>query len=80
MRIKHLRIRNFTSLVNVELLIYLIVFLSAKNSSGKSNVIDALARLLREPARQLGSIEEFHDLFPNYDTQTSPPPEVAIWH
>ena len=79
MRIKNLRIRNFTSLVDVELSnLPNLVVLIGKNSSGKSNVIDALARLLREPARQLGSIEDFYHLFPNYDTQTSPPPEVAI--
>ena len=79
MRIKNLRIRNFTSLVDVKLSnLPNLVVLIGKNSSGKSNVIDTLARLLTEPARQLGSIEDFQHLFPNFDTQTSPPPEIAI--
>ena len=78
MRIKHLRIRNFTSLVNVELLDLpnLVVFIG-KNSSGKSNVIDALALLLSEPPRKLGDIDDYHHLFPNHDTLVNLTPEIS---
>ena len=78
MRIKHLRIRNFTSLVNVELSnLPNLVVLIGRNSSGKSNVIDALARLLMEPERQLGNIDDYYYLFPNHNTNITPSPEIT---
>ena len=82
MRIKSLRVRNFTSLVDVDLhdLPNLVVFIG-KNSAGKSNLIDALALLFTEfgtdADRLLGSVDDYQHLFPNHDTQGSQPPEIA---
>ena len=47
MKVKHFRVQNFTSLIDIDLtnLPDLVVFIG-KNSSGKSNLIDALALLL----------------------------------
>ena len=76
MRVKHLKVQNFMSLVDVDLsdLPNLVAFIG-KNSSGKSNVIDALALLFFEfgPAlrRELGGTHEFQHLFPDHITQTN---------
>ena len=82
MRIKDLRVRNFTSLIDVNLSnLPDLVVLIGKNSSGKSNLIDALALLFTEfgtrVKRELGSLDNYHHLFPNHNTQTSQPPEIA---
>ena len=83
MRIKYLRVRNFTSLVDVELSAIpdLAVFIG-KNSSGKSNLIDALALLFTEFGnrinRDIGPIDEYHHLFPNHNTQTDQPISIQV--
>ena len=82
MKIKHVRVQNFKSLISVELLDLpdLVVFIG-KNSSGKSNLIDALDLLFTEFGsgvdRRLGSQDDYQHLFPNHDTQVSQPPEIA---
>ena len=82
MRIKSLRVRNFASLIDIDLpdLPNLVVFIG-KNSAGKSNLIDALALLFTEfgtdADRSLGSVDDYQHLFPNHDTQGSQPPEIA---
>lgn len=78
MRVKNLRIRNFKSLVDVELSnLPNLVILIGRNSSGKSNVLDALALLLTEPERQLGTLDDYHHLFPNHNTGIIPSPEIT---
>ena len=82
MRVKHLRVQNFTSLIDVDLrdLPNLVVFIG-KNSSGKSNLIDALALLFIEFGtdvdRGLGSPDDYQHLFPNHDIQVSVPSVVG---
>ncbi len=82
MRIKSLRVRNFTSLVDVDLhnLPNLVVFIG-KNSSGKSNLIDALALFFTEFGtdleRHLGDPENYQHLFPQNDISVDPPPEIS---
>ncbi len=83
MKIKHLRIRNFTSLVDVQLLdLPELVILIGKNSSGKSNLTDALTLFFAEFGsdfvRDLGDLENFQHLFPQNDVQVSPPPELSV--
>ena len=82
MRIKSLRVRNFTSLIDIDLHnLPNLVVLIGKNSVGKSNLIDALALLFTEfgtdADRSLGSVDDYQHLFPNHDTQGSQPPEIA---
>lgn len=82
MKIKHISVQNFKSLIDVELpdLPDLVVFIG-KNSSGKSNLIDALNLLFTEFGdevdRGLGSQDDFQHLFPSHDTQVSQPPEIS---
>ena len=82
MRIKSLKVRNFTSLADVDLRdLPNLVVLIGKNSSGKSNLIDALALLFTEfgtdADRSLGSPDDYQHLFPNHDTRVSEPSEIA---
>ena len=82
MRVKHLRVQNFTSLVDVDLRdLPNLVVLIGKNSSGKSNLIDALALLFFElgadAQRELGTAEEFEHLFPGHNTQTDHAPRIS---
>ena len=82
MRVEHFRVRNFTSLVDVDLpnLPNLVVFIG-KNSSGKSNLVDALALLFSEFGtaleRELGSPDVFQHLFAGHNTQTNQIPEIS---
>ena len=81
MRIKYLRIRNFTSLVDVELsdLPNLVIFIG-QNSSGKSNIIDAMALLFTEFGNEvsipLGPLDDYHHLLLNHNTQTNQFPNI----
>ncbi len=80
MKVKHFKVRNFTSLIDVDLSdLPNLVVLIGKNSSGKSNLIDALALLFTEfgteMERSVGT-EEY--LFPNHDIYVEPPPEIAV--
>ncbi len=82
MEVKHLRVQNFTSLIDVDLrdLPDFVVFIG-KNSSGKSNIIDALALLFMEFGteidRDMGTRDNFQHLFPNHNTQVSQTPEIS---
>ena len=82
MRIKSLKVRNFTSLADIDLpdLPNLVVFIG-KNSSGKSNLIDALALLFSEFGpdlqRNLGAADSFQHLFYQHDIHASPSPEIT---
>ena len=82
MKVKHLRVQNFTSLIDVDLrdLPDFVVFIG-KNSSGKSNIIDALALLFMEFGteidRDMGARDNFQHLFPNHNTQVSQTPEIS---
>ena len=82
MRIKSLKVQNFTSLADIDLpdLPNLVVFIG-KNSSGKSNLIDALALLFSEFGtdlrRDLGAVDAFQHLFYQHDINASPSPEVT---
>ena len=81
MRVKHLSIRNFTSLVDVDLrdLPNLVVFIG-KNSSGKSNIIDAMALLFlrfgTELSEELGDVDQFQHLFLGNDPEMDSPTEI----
>ena len=81
MRVRHLSVRNFTSLLDIDLtdLPNLVVFIG-QNSSGKSNLIDALALLFGTFGTQLsldlGSVDQYHHLFPNHSTLVDQPPEI----
>ena len=82
MRIKSLKVRNFTSLADVDLRdLPNLVVLIGKNSSGKSNLIDALALLFTEfgtdADRSLGSPDDYQHLFPDHDTRVTEPSEIA---
>ena len=83
MRVKHLKVQNFMSLVDVDLsdLPNLVAFIG-KNSSGKSNVIDALALLFFEFGPdlrlELGGTHEFQHLFPGHITQTNHFPSISV--
>ena len=82
MRIKSLKVQNFTSLADIDLpdLPNLVVFIG-KNSSGKSNLIDALALLFSEFGtdlqRDLGAVDAFQHLFYQHDVHVSPSPEIT---
>lgn len=82
MRIKSLKVRNFTSLADIDLpdLPNLVVFIG-KNSSGKSNLIDAVALLFSEFGhdlqRELGNADSFQHLFYQHDIHASPSPEIT---
>ncbi len=82
MKIKTLHVRNFTSLIDVELreLPGLAVFIG-KNSSGKSNIIDAMSLLFLEfgpdMERELGAIDEFQHLFPAHDAYVDAPSTIS---
>ena len=82
MRIKSLKVQNFTSLADIDLpdLPNLVVFIG-KNSSGKSNLIDALALLFSEFGteleRDLGGADAFQHLFYQHDINASPSPEIT---
>ena len=83
MKLKHLSIQNFTSLLHVELRdLPELVILLGKNGSGKSNFIDALALMFNEfgtqLGREVGPAEEYQHLFANYDTNLSPSPQITI--
>ena len=79
MRVKRFKVRNFTSLVDVDLadLPDLVVFIG-KNSAGKSNLLDALALFFVEFGtdleRNVGTQEY---LFANHDIEASTPLEIA---
>lgn len=80
MRIKELSIKNFKSLNNVSLtnLPELVVFIG-KNSSGKSNLIDALAMLFLDFGTQLEkevSTQEY--LFPGHQVRQDAIPEISV--
>ena len=83
MRVKHLKVRNYTSLLDIELsdLPDLVVFVG-KNSSGKSNLIDALALFFLAfgdgEIEHLGPEDSYQHLFPNHSYPTGQPPEIAI--
>ncbi len=82
MRIKSLKVQNFTSLADIDLpdLPNLVVFIG-KNSSGKSNLIDALALLFSEFGtdlrRDLGAVDAFQHLFYQHNVHVSPSPEIT---
>ncbi len=83
MRLIQLSISNFTSLGNVELSdLPDLVILIGKNSSGKSNIIDAMALFMMEFGssieQQLGSVDEFQHLFPDNDVEAVPPPTIQV--
>ena len=83
MRVKHLRVRNFTSLLDIELsdLPKLVVFIG-QNSSGKSNLIDTLALMFNsfgsKLSQDLGHVDHYHHFFPNHSTTGNQPPEISI--
>ena len=82
MRVRNLRVRNFTSLLDIDLsdLPALVVFIG-KNSSGKSNLINALDLLFEtfgaQLSQDLGDIESYYHLFPNHSPSVSQPAEIA---
>ena len=81
MRLRQIKVRNFTSLVDVELSdLPDLVVLIGKNSSGKSNLIDAVALLLlefgSEKERRLGASQEFEHLFPGNLIEPDEPLEI----
>ena len=81
MKVKRLRVRNFTSLIDVEIGdLPNFVVLIGKNSSGKSNLIDALALLFMEFGTEvdqdMGSLDNYLHLFPGHASQGSQPPEI----
>ena len=83
MRIERIEITNFASLAKVELtdLPNLVVFVG-KNSSGKSNVIDALALLFTEFGndldRNLGNLDDLQHIFHGYVTDVIPNPTISV--
>ena len=80
MRFKQLKIRNFKSLADVDLreLPDLVVFIG-KNSSGKSNLLDALALMFlnfgTELEKEIG-VQEY--LFPDHLLQEDNLPEISV--
>ena len=81
LRIERFKVQNFTSLANVELLdLPDLVVLIGKNSSGKSNLIDALALFVlefgEEMERKLGNQDDYQHLFANNDTHIVPSPRL----
>ena len=81
MRIKSLTIQGFLSLADVSLQdLPGLVVLVGKNSSGKSNIINALSLVFLESdnglSHDLGSPEDYHHLFINHDTQSGPHPTI----
>ena len=56
--------------------------LIGKNSSGKSNLIDALTLFFTEFGtdlqRHLGDPENYQHLFPQNDISVDPPPEISV--
>ena len=83
MKVDRLIVRNFTSLADVDLidLPNLVVFIG-KNSSGKSNLIDALALFFAEFGteihRELGGLDDYHHLFPHHDAEASEVPQIEV--
>lgn len=79
MRVKHFGVRNLTSLIDVDLSdLPNLVVLIGKNSSGKSNLIDALALFFMEFGGELEiSVGAQEYLFPNHDIQVNPAPEIS---
>ena len=80
MRIKELSIKNFKSVIDVSLtdLPELVVFIG-KNSSGKSNLIDALALLFLDFGTQLEKevgTQEY--LFPGHQIRQDAIPEISV--
>ena len=78
MKLNTLNIENFMSLINVELKeLPNLVVLIGKNSSGKSNLIDALALLFSQfRSRMIGSLEDYQHLFPNHNAYVNPSPKI----
>ena len=78
MKLNTLRIENFMSLNRIELTeLPNLVVLIGKNSSGKSNLIDALALLFSEfKSRMIGSREDYQHLFPNHNANVDPSPKI----
>ena len=82
MRIDDLHIQNFASLDDIRLtdLPDLLVFVG-KNSSGKSNIVNALSllflRLDNQLSQNLGNRDDYHHLFPNHDTRVGLFPTVS---
>ena len=80
MRIKELSIKNFKSVIDVSLtdLPELVVFIG-KNSSGKSNLIDALALMFLDFGKQLErdvGAQEY--LFPSHLVREESLPEISV--
>ena len=81
MNLHQLSITNFTSLREVNLTdVPDLVILIGKNSSGKSNLLDAIALLMLQFGSSieqgLGSLDEYQHLFPDNDVDVSPPPTI----
>ena len=81
MKIEQVGIENFKSIYSVELSdLPNLVILIGKNSSGKSNVIDALALLFAEFGaevdRDLGDLATFQHLFSHYTLQPDRVPAI----
>ena len=81
MKIKDLKVKNFTSLADINLtnLPDLVVFIG-KNSSGKSNIINAISllflRLDDSLHYNLGDSQDFQHLLINHDTQGAQMPQI----
>ena len=83
MKVTSLRVKNFTSMLEVALFdLSAFVVLIGKNSSGKSNLIDALTLLFLdfgdELERNMGDPANWEHLFHNHNTQISEPIEIAV--
>ena len=83
MKITQVKIQNFTSLVDVQLSnLPNLVVLIGKNSSGKSNLMDALTLFFTEFGaeleRCLGDANDYQHLFPLNNIGVDPPPELRI--
>ncbi len=83
MRIKQLRIKNFTSIVDINLeTVPDLVVLIGKNSSGKSNLIDTLELFFKafgpDISAAIGEIDEYQHLFRNHSAQNDNTPSINI--
>ena len=83
MKIKQIKIRNFTSLIDIQLSdLPNLVVLIGKNSSGKSNLMDALTLIFLEFGtdleRHLGAADNYQHLFHQNDIRVNPPPEINV--
>ncbi len=81
MNLNQLSIINFTSLREVTLdNIPDLVILIGKNSSGKSNLLDAIALFMLQfgssVEQRLGSQDEYQHLFPENNVEVTPPPSL----